>query len=30
MQALFAHSEEGDCTGLGLLPGNVRLFPPKR
>ncbi len=27
MQALFAHSEEGDCTGLGLLPGNVRLFP---
>ena len=28
MQALFAHSEEGDCAGLGLLPGNVRLFPP--
>jgi len=27
MQALFAHSEEGDCAGLGLLPGNVRLFP---
>jgi glutamine amidotransferase len=27
MQALFAHSEEGDCLGLGLLPGNVRLFP---
>ena len=26
MQALFAHSEEGDCAGLGLLPGNVRLF----
>jgi glutamine amidotransferase len=29
MQALFAHSEEGDCAGLGLLPGNVRLFPAK-
>ncbi len=27
MQALFAHSEEGDCAGLGLLPGHVRLFP---
>ena len=27
MQALFAHSEEGHCAGLGLLPGNVRLFP---
>jgi glutamine amidotransferase len=27
MQALFSHSEEGNCTGLGLLPGNVRLFP---
>lgn len=27
MQALFAHSEEGDCAGLGLLPGNVRRFP---
>ena len=27
MQALFDHSEEGDCAGLGLLPGNVRLFP---
>ena len=27
MQALFAHSEEGDSAGLGLLPGNVRLFP---
>ncbi len=27
MQALFAHSEEGDCAGLGVLPGNVRLFP---
>ena len=27
MQALFTHSEEGDCAGLDLLPGNVRLFP---
>jgi len=27
MQALFEHSEEGDCAGLGLLPGQVRLFP---
>jgi glutamine amidotransferase len=27
MQALFDHSEEGDCPGLGILPGNVRLFP---
>jgi imidazole glycerol-phosphate synthase subunit HisH len=27
MQALFAHSEEGNSAGLGLLPGNVRLFP---
>jgi len=27
MQALFDHSEEGDCAGLGILPGNVRLFP---
>jgi glutamine amidotransferase len=27
MQALFAHSEEGDAAGLGLMPGNVRLFP---
>ncbi|MDP2788020.1 MAG: imidazole glycerol phosphate synthase subunit HisH [Pseudomonadota bacterium] len=27
MQALFERSEEGDCAGLGLLPGNVRLFP---
>jgi glutamine amidotransferase len=26
MQALFEHSEEGDCAGLGLLPGNVRRF----
>jgi imidazole glycerol-phosphate synthase subunit HisH len=27
MQTLFAHSEEGDSSGLGLLAGNVRLFP---
>ncbi len=27
MQALFAHSQEGDCAGLGLLEGDVRLFP---
>jgi glutamine amidotransferase len=27
MQALFDHSEEGDCAGLGILPGSVRLFP---
>lgn len=27
LQMLFAHSEEGDVAGLGLLPGNVRLFP---
>lgn len=27
MQALFEHSEEGDCAGLGILAGNVRLFP---
>lgn len=27
MQALFEHSEEGDCAGLGLLPGTVCLFP---
>lgn len=24
MQVLFAHSEEGDCAGLGVLPGEVR------
>jgi glutamine amidotransferase len=29
MQALFDHSEEGDCAGLGILPGQVRLFPPE-
>ena len=27
MQALFDHSEEGDCAGLGILQGSVRLFP---
>lgn len=25
-QLLFRHSEEGDCAGLGLLPGDVRRF----
>lgn len=30
LQALFAHSEEGDCDCLGILPGEVRRFrlPP--
>ena len=27
MQLLFAHSEEGDTIGLGLLAGRVRLIP---
>ena len=27
MQALFDHSEEGDCAGLGILAGSVRRFP---
>ncbi|NMF89765.1 imidazole glycerol phosphate synthase subunit HisH [Aromatoleum petrolei] len=26
-QMLFAHSEEGDVPGLGILPGNVVRFP---
>jgi glutamine amidotransferase len=26
-QMLFEHSEEGDCDGLGLLPGKVVRFP---
>src|SRR5580700_9503352 len=26
MQALFEHSEEGDVTGLGILPGKVVRF----
>jgi glutamine amidotransferase len=31
MQALFEHSEEGDVTGLGILPGKVMKFrrPPE-
>ncbi len=28
MQLLYEHSEEGDTTGLGLLPGTVRRFAP--
>lgn len=28
MQLLFAHSEEGDVEGLGLLPGRVRRMRP--
>ena len=28
LQALFEHSEEGDCAGLGVLPGRVRRFAP--
>jgi glutamine amidotransferase len=28
LQALFEHSEEGDCAGLGILPGRVRRFAP--
>ena len=27
LQMLFEHSEEGDVAGLGLLSGQVRLFP---
>ena len=27
LQMLFEHSEEGDVSGLGLLPGRVRRFP---
>jgi len=27
LQALFDHSEEGNCAGLGILPGRVRRFP---
>jgi glutamine amidotransferase len=26
MQALFEHSEEGNISGLGILPGNVQRF----
>ncbi len=27
MQLLYEHSEEGDCEGLGVLPGRVRRLP---
>ncbi|MDR0536012.1 MAG: imidazole glycerol phosphate synthase subunit HisH [Puniceicoccales bacterium] len=27
LQALFGHSEEGNCEGLGIFPGVVRRFP---
>lgn len=30
LQMLFAHSEEGDASGLGMLPGCVRRFPAAR
>ena len=30
LQMLFDVSEEGDTRGLGLLPGRVRRFPPKK
>ena len=30
MQALFDFSEEGNVHGLGILPGNIRLFPPEK
>ncbi len=29
LQMLFDSSEEGDATGLGVLPGRVRRFPPQ-
>ena len=28
LQMLFDHSEEGNVSGLGVLPGQVRRFPP--
>ena len=28
LQALFEHSEEGNCSGLGIFPGRVRRFAP--
>jgi len=27
LQLLFQHSEEGNATGIGVLPGNVKKFP---
>ncbi|MDR2862888.1 MAG: imidazole glycerol phosphate synthase subunit HisH [Puniceicoccales bacterium] len=27
LQALFEHSEEGNCAGLGIFPGRVKRFP---
>ena len=30
LQMLFEHSEEGDTSGLGILPGRVRRFPTER
>ena len=30
LQMLFDHSAEGDTPGLGVLPGQVRRFPPER
>jgi glutamine amidotransferase len=30
LQMLFERSEEGDVAGLGLLPGQVRRFPPEQ
>ncbi|MDR2876290.1 MAG: imidazole glycerol phosphate synthase subunit HisH [Methylobacillus sp.] len=30
LQLLFAHSEEGDAAGLGILPGRVKRFPQTR
>lgn len=30
LQLLFGHAEEGDVTGLGILPGRVPRFPQAR
>ena len=30
LQMLFESSEEGEVTGLALLPGRIRRFPPER
>lgn len=27
LQMCFEHSEEGDATGLGIFPGNIKKFP---